>query len=174
MDFALTAKIVCLVGCVEVSGFEERETSIRQVPPRNISRTLVSDLALVRLDRSYFAGDRQWTTVGEPMYLKKGVSLRGLQPEMVAALIMVAQVSYGDFVVTGGTEDAPKRLPNSLHKKGLAVDIRIPPTRDYEHMHDLELVSPSRWKARIDAAFRDTEYDVVWYDSHVHIEFDPK
>lgn len=108
------------------------------------------------------------------MYLKKGVSLRGLQPEMAAALLMVAEQTYNDFIVTGGTEDAPKRLPNSLHKKGLAVDIRIPGMAEHDGINDLDMVNPRAWRARIEAAFRDTEFDVVWYDTHVHIEFDPK
>lgn len=99
------------------------------------------------------------------MYLKKGVSLRGLQPEMVVALMMLTDCLW-DVVVTGGTEDHPDRLPNSLHKTGYALDIRIPEAFDER--------SARRVRVDVKDRFEDTDYDVVWYDTHLHIEYDPK
>lgn len=109
------------------------------------------------------------------MFIKKGVSLKGLRPEMVCALVMVSDATLGDFTVTGGTEDHPDRLPDSLHRIGLAIDIRVPEDKAPTSFRELdEWHSSSGFKRRIARAFEDTEYDVVWYDSHVHIEFDPK
>jgi hypothetical protein len=103
------------------------------------------------------------------MYLKPGVSLRGLRPEMVCALLIVNGETNGDFVVTSGTEDAPGRVPSSLHPQGLAVDIRMPTGED---LHGMD--SPHAFKTRLQSAFETTEYDLVFYDTHVHIEYDPK
>lgn len=100
------------------------------------------------------------------MYLKKGVSIKGLQPEIVIAIIMVNEVST-DLVITSGTEWAPGRVPNSLHDQGLAVDIRIPEEGGYYSFQ-------SAWKTRVQDRFKGTPYDLVWYDNHVHIEYDPK
>ena len=107
------------------------------------------------------------------MYIKKGVSIRGIKPEIVLALIMVSEVTYHDFVITGGTEDHPDRLPDSLHKTGLAVDIRVP---DHEYDPLPFDITDDRltWKMRVAERFNDTDFDLVWYDTHVHIEYDPK
>ena len=91
---------------------------------------------------------------------------------MVVALLMVAEQTYHDFVLTGGTEDHPKRLPNSLHKVGMAIDVRYPEYND--ELYADPIVENNAWKTRIESVFKDTEYDLVWYDTHVHIEFDPK
>lgn len=103
------------------------------------------------------------------MYIKKGASIRGLQPELVAALLIVNAQTNGDFVVTSGTDPAPGRIPESLHPTGYAVDIRVP---DAEDLCGLD--TPHAWKGRLAAAFEATEFDLVWYETHVHIEFDPK
>lgn len=105
--------------------------------------------------------DRQVT-----MYLKKGVDLRGLRPEIIPALLILGSVTGGDFVVTSGTEDAPGRIPTSLHPKGLAIDVRLP--------DDQEGYLTMDFKTAVAHAFADTQYDLVWYDTHLHIEFDPK
>lgn len=80
----------------------------------------------------------------------------GLKPEAVV-ILAVASGFPGTVTVTGGTEDAPGRLPHSLHKTGYAVDLR--------------------WIDGLARYLRDMltdEYDVVEYrGSHVHVEFDP-
>lgn len=98
------------------------------------------------------------------MYVKRGVSLVGLEAPAVAAMLMVSDVTGGDFVVTRGTEHAYGSVANSLHPKGLAIDVRVPDEWD----------DKAQFKARVQAVFDGTEYDLVWYDTHVHIEFDPK
>lgn len=112
------------------------------------------------------------------MFIKKGVSIAGLRPEMVVALLMLEAVTWNDFVLTSGTEPAPGRVPTSLHPRGLAIDVRIP-TAESENWLDSSSLSESdrpcpSWRARVQAAFADTDFDLVWYDTHVHIEFDPK
>lgn len=101
------------------------------------------------------------------MYLKKGVDLRGLKPEIIPALIILSNATGGDFVVTSGTEAAPNRIPQSLHTQGLAIDVRIP--RDTFS----DPLRPS-FKEAVANVFEDTPYELVWYEKHVHIEFDPK
>lgn len=98
------------------------------------------------------------------MYIKKGVSIAGLQAPMVLALLIISDFTGGDFTITGGTEPHPARLTTSLHPKGLALDIRLP--KDPEQSH--------QYKSFFDFHFKDTEFDLVYYDTHVHIEFDPK
>lgn len=103
------------------------------------------------------------------MYLKKGVSLRGLSPEIIPALVILSDLTGGDYVVTSGTEPAPGRIPTSLHPLGLAIDVRVPTLED-----EIGLRTSDTFKSVVSNAFENTEYDLVWYDSHVHIEFDPK
>ena len=102
------------------------------------------------------------------MKLKKGVSLTGIQPEIMVALLMITAEVGGDFVVTSVTDSAPGRVPNSLHPFGMAVDIRIPEEEDFTYL------PPRDWKERVKLLFVDTDFDVVFYDEHVHIEYDPK
>lgn len=132
------------------------------------------------------------------MYFKKGVSIKGLKPEMMPALIAINNITGGDFTITGGTEPHPDRIPNSLHPKGLALDLRIPSTCHSDHCDDPYWtprewveecnVDGSRvtrcsdrtkclqreWKPQVQDLFADTDYDLVFYDTHLHIEYDPK
>ena len=101
------------------------------------------------------------------MYLKKGVDLRGLRPEIIPALLILSNVTGGDFVVTSATDAAPNRIPTSLHPKGLAIDVRIPDHAEQDAYR-------ASFKETVADAFADTQFDLVWYEKHVHIEFDPK
>lgn len=114
------------------------------------------------------------------LWIKKGVSIRSLKPEMLLALQMILSVTPETELccVTGGTEDHPDRLPESLHPKGYALDIRIPfRARD---SYPPELYSETErsrriWKEDVGGLFQGhVDYDLVWYDQHLHIEFDPK
>lgn len=86
------------------------------------------------------------------IHIKAGVKVGGLKPEM---LLVLAVLPPG-ATLTGACEDAPGRLPDSLHKSGYAVDIRQMPGL-------FEI---------LDENLSD-EYDVVPYDSHIHVEYDP-
>lgn len=97
------------------------------------------------------------------MRLKAGVSLVGMQPELVAALVVIGTSTYGRVVVTSVTEDAAGRVRGSLHKVGYAVDLRPP-----------DGVSAEKFALKVRALLTE-EFDVV-RSNHgtVHVEFQPK
>ena len=96
---------------------------------------------------------------------KKGVSVRGIQPEIVHAINVANSIisQFGkDCVVTAGTDG--KHMGGSLHYVGLAVDLR---TRDLNAKEKAVFVY--RMKTALGA-----EYDVVPESTHLHIEYQPK
>ncbi len=98
--------------------------------------------------------------------LERGVSLRGLKPEMTVGVVVVALqfISAGvDCVVTAGTNG--EHMPGSLHYAGQAADFR---TRHITSRDDL-----NKLVTRIRKALG-PEYDVVVHDTHLHIEYQPK
>ncbi|HYE91668.1 MAG TPA: hypothetical protein VEA38_11640 [Terriglobales bacterium] len=102
------------------------------------------------------------------MRLKPGVKTEGVKPEALVALQVVARVfsenpRYGELVVTSITDDAPGRVPGSLHPKGFAFDIR---TRDLTDTLRREL-------AQTIALRLGADYDVVLEADHIHVEYDP-
>ena len=97
--------------------------------------------------------------------IKPKARVRGLQPEMILA-IMVANDVYAQYdiicVITEGT--GAKHRRGSLHYVGLAIDLRtrnIPPN----------LREPVAQQIRVALG---EEYDVVLESDHIHIEFQPK
>jgi hypothetical protein len=99
------------------------------------------------------------------MQLKADVKVKGLQPEILLA-IMVAKEVYADagqtFTITSICDG--KHSDASLHYKGQAVDIR---TRDLSGVTALDIAS--RIKIRLGG-----DYDVVVEGDHIHVEFQPK
>lgn len=101
------------------------------------------------------------------MRLKVGVTVNGVQPETVVAMLIAETVyqSMGyDLTITSLTDYAPGRKPNTLHTPGLAFDCRI---------WDI----PERMLETLVAKLREAlgdEFDVVLKSDHIHIEFDPK
>lgn len=102
------------------------------------------------------------------LFLKKGVSLIGLQPPMTAALVMISSIDpWATIVITSATDAAAGRIAESLHPKGLAIDVRWPQDdQSYKDSH--------WWKSQLVSMFEDTEYDLVLYETHFHLEYDPK
>lgn len=100
--------------------------------------------------------------------LKKGVTVNGVQPEILVAMNVVAGVyeSLGyRLVVTSLTDGKEWRNPKSLHLAGLAFDCRVwdfptPESREELGRMIREALGP--------------EYDVVVKDDHIHVEFDVK
>ncbi len=97
---------------------------------------------------------------------KKGVSLRGLQPEMAVVLTIVAEIYESEFeadtIVTCGTEGRHGKA--SKHYTGHALDFRT------RHIDEDE-------REKLADAVKDClgdEFDIVLHESHLHIEFDPK
>ena len=99
------------------------------------------------------------------MRLKPGVSLRGVQPETVAGMLIADGVCNDrmyELVVTSTTDG--KHSTGSLHYVGHAFDMR---TRDLS----------TRDAQALAGALRESlgqEFDVVVEKTHIHVEFQPK
>jgi hypothetical protein len=99
------------------------------------------------------------------MSLKEGVTLKGLQPEILVGVMIVKDVldKYKlDFVITAGLDGQHKE--GSKHYIGQAVDIR---SRNIES----KLIPTIVRECKL-ALGRD--FDLVQEDTHLHLEFDPK
>ena len=95
------------------------------------------------------------------MKLKKGVKLKGLQPEILFGMIAVNDL-LGGITVTSVMDGM--HSPKSLHYKGQAFDMRI-----------WSMAHPDKTAESIQKLLGD-EFDVVLEldKAHIHIEFDPK
>ena len=100
--------------------------------------------------------------------LKHGVDLRGLQPPLIFALVALDSLcnSYNaSYLITSVCDDAPGRLPDSLHRKGLAFDFTIlNPTRILTYSLASDILTSALGP----------QFDVVLESDHIHVEFDPK
>lgn len=94
--------------------------------------------------------------------VKEGVTLVGVQPVMYFAALVFWQV-FGECTITSGTDPAPGRVANSLHRLGYAIDVRLPQRSEFV------VNGPERLASQLGEHF-----DVVWTDTHVHIEYDPR
>ena len=92
---------------------------------------------------------------------KPGVSLYGLQPEMLWALDRCLETATGDVVVTSARGDRHSRA--SLHYAGHAVDLRT---------RNLSQDQIRNWITDLREVLND--YDIVFEGSHLHIEYQPK
>ena len=108
------------------------------------------------------------------MTLKPGVDARFIRPEVAARLWQIEQIflfhapeGY-EFVITSGTEG--QHSANSLHYKGLAVDVR----RWYwdGQRRDLGIDALSKIRRDLVRALG-PDWDIVIHKSHCHIEYDP-
>lgn len=99
------------------------------------------------------------------MKIKRGVSIAGIQPETVVALL-VAEGVFGHhkatLTVTSCTDSKHGRA--SLHYVGFAIDLR---TRDIPQGVVGDIAEDLR-------NFLGDQYDVVREDTHLHVEFQPK
>lgn len=96
------------------------------------------------------------------MRLKRGVRIRGLRTECLAAMCVcahyVARAGY-EFVVTSGSEST-EHIRGSLHYSGAAFDFRLVPKVSEVVLH-------------IRGALGE-DFDVVVEKDHVHVEYQPK
>ncbi len=103
---------------------------------------------------------------GYAKMIKKGVKAEGLRPEILLAIQEAREVyrdlNDADLIVTSLLEG--DHNVDSLHYKGLAVDIRI---------RHLSKVDQATAAARLRVALG-PEYDVILEKTHIHVEFDPK
>ncbi len=99
------------------------------------------------------------------LFLKPGVRLTGLRPELVIAVIAAERVyakAGHDFTITAGIDG--KHSTGSLHYSGAALDLR---TRDV----------PAADVPMLAAQIRDclgADFDVVIENDHLHLEFQVK
>jgi hypothetical protein len=100
------------------------------------------------------------------MKLKGTVRLAGLQPPMVLALL-VAHEAYAnvgaELVVTSAADS--RHRPGSLHYVGLAVDIRT---------NNLPSEAVAKALAKEIGENLGPEYDVLYEEDHIHVEYQPK
>ena len=93
--------------------------------------------------------------------LKKGVNTEGLKQPMLRPINtahFLMQMTGNDLVITDAIRPPS---PNSLHPDGYAVDIR---TRDLTKNQKNNMVLALNYLLGKD-------YDVVQYDTHIHIEY---
>ncbi len=96
------------------------------------------------------------------MNIKKGVSLQGLKPEILIALMIAEQIwvdSKRELVITAGTDG--KHSKTSRHYIGMAVDLR---TRYFTAAVKKSVVKALKRSLGI-------EYIVVAHKTHIHIQY---
>ncbi len=109
-------------------------------------------------------------------FVKAGVELDGLKPEMVPAVEAANEVAHqltGEpTTITSGLDGEHK--DGSLHPEGLAVDVRrVDRVVDqFGRVHFPDLAQAIEQTNAIRAELGD-DYDVILEATHVHIEFDP-
>lgn len=96
------------------------------------------------------------------MIIKEGVSLAGIQPTIVLALLVTEQVflNRGELLVVTSALDGV-HMRGSLHYVGAAVDVGLPPSNVAPTVADIAIQLGDN-------------YDVVLEAGHIHIEFQPK
>ncbi len=100
------------------------------------------------------------------IHFKNTVDFRILKPQLAVLLLVVDQQNPRPdlgTLVTSISDDAPGRLPNSLHKVGLALDLHLLPTKELneEWTRCIKFILGPQW-------------DIVLESDHIHCEFDPK
>ncbi len=104
------------------------------------------------------------------MRFKQGVKFKGVQPEMVLALIRVGSLFDSfkiPFIVTSISDGIHSK--NSLHYKGYAVDLRS----KHIQTNELKLALLSDIKEALGDEFDVILEHVGKENEHIHIEFDP-
>ena len=105
------------------------------------------------------------------LYLKDGVRINGahFNPEIVKILDVVRETApkmeRGAIWVTSANDS--RHGDNSLHYKNQAFDIRI-----YNIVGDVHYEA-KLWAERLQQALG-SDYDVVYENTHIHVEYDPK
>lgn len=98
-------------------------------------------------------------------HVKDGVKTEGIQPQLLDAILICTAVyihAGQQITVTSICDGVHSK--NSLHYKGLAVDLRT---------RDLKGITANQLAVRLRKALGN-EYDVVVEKDHIHVEYDPK
>jgi hypothetical protein len=94
--------------------------------------------------------------------IKPGVRIRGMQPEILLAVLVAHELfreQAQTITVTSCTDGDHKS--GSHHHTGCAVDLRLPTAGKERIVEQLQ--------GRLG-----TEYDVILEGDHIHLEYDPK
>ncbi len=98
--------------------------------------------------------------------LKKGVSLRGVKPEIAIGLQMIEGFFVKNLIrevwVTSCVDGKHKR--GSLHYVGYAVDLRVWAIKEKDRESFTERLSD----------YLGDEFDCLFELDHIHVEFQPK
>ncbi len=96
------------------------------------------------------------------MLIKAGVDISRLKPPIRKKLSKVDTIFrvMGEFMIVSSTYEGDHSA-GSLHYAHKAIDIRYP------------LKLNDMFKRDLEACFG-ADYDVVWEQSHIHVEYDPK
>ena len=98
--------------------------------------------------------------------IKGGVSILGLDPKMILALIIADQIysdhNINECVLTSATDS--KHSEHSHHLKGLAIDLRT-------NNIDINMRQPI---VNVLQKALGSQYQVIFEVDHIHVEFDPK
>ena len=99
------------------------------------------------------------------MQLKKGISIQGMRPELLIAMMVAArvyQVHNCILVITSVTDG--KHSVTSLHYTGCAFDCR---TRNLDEKQKKQIFSDIMVSLTSD-------FDVILEKTHIHIEYQPR
>lgn len=101
------------------------------------------------------------------MKLKPGVSLKDMKPQTLMGAFIVDGI-YKDFGrpegVTITSVNDGKHMKGSKHYDGLAFDCR---TRYFELQMQHEVFNQIKHDLG-------SEFDVIFHETHIHVEYDPK
>lgn len=109
---------------------------------------------------------------GQVLSVKPGVKFKDLQPQMVIACFVVYTIyaKYGyDSVITSGNDSSHSK--NSLHYQGRALDFRTRHIVDAKNNPDLAKCNLLAREIRDSLG---PDFDVLFENDHIHVEFDPK
>jgi hypothetical protein len=100
--------------------------------------------------------------------LKPGVDVRGIAPEILLGLTILAEVlwKHGIPTVVTSCRDGD-HMVGSKHYVGLAVDVRLPSRFSVLPNIDLMLLMEARESLG-------EQYDLVLEKDHLHLEYDPR
>lgn len=99
------------------------------------------------------------------MWLKPGVKIDGIKPELLLAIIVAEEVyrlARRSLVITSVKDG--KHMKGSLHYSGSALDLRIYPEGR---------VPPGQMAKEIQNRLG-KDFDVILEPDHIHIEYQPK
>ena len=99
------------------------------------------------------------------LYLKPGVRITGMRPEILLAAVAAMEVYKAagrDLTITACVDG--RHTTGSLHYAGAAIDLR---TRDFPPADGEKVLAQIK-------ACMGNDFDVLLEEDHIHIEFQPK